>query len=415
LDGNGQFLWAKKIGDTTGVNSIYIQDMKWLPNGHLSLIGDFNGTLDFDPGVNSVVLNSGSSYTRHGYIAEYDASGNFIDVKQLKGDWCSVFSMYTDSNNLHYVMYYYDDTLNLSFNTTTNQKIATGQYGNRGFAKFDANYNLLWNKDLDTNLFVRSIVPVNSSSFYVMSNFYGATTLNNGLNTSSVGFSDIAVDKWDQNGNVQWTKVVNGAGANEGLDLKMFDNHLYLLYISEDSTHFSTGIPSAIHSDNINMALSLFDNSFQHVSTATFDSDSSNYTFSSELLFDGSQALFKMYITGQTDVDPTPLNQLVSPAYGNNNPAVMVRLNAATLSSVPYVASLSQLKIYPNPTHNVLTVDAQESDYSVAVYNFLGQEVLTKIFKATNQTIDVQQLPIGLYTILLSSKERTSSATFEKN
>jgi hypothetical protein len=414
LDANGQFLWAKKIGDTTGVNSIYIQDMKWLPNGHLSLIGDFNGTLDFDPGVNSVVLNSGSPYTRHGYIAEYDASGNFIDVKQLKGDWCSVFSMYTDSNNLHYVMYYYDDTLNLSFNTTTNQKIATGEYGNRGLAKFDANYNLLWNKDLDTNLFVRSIVPVNSSSFYVMSNFYGTTTLNNGLNTSSVGFSDIAVDKWDQNGNVQWTKVVNGAGANEGLDLKMFDNHLYLLYTNEDSTHFSTGIPSAIHSDNINMALSLFDNSFQHISTATFDSDSSNYTFNSELLFDGSQALFKMYITGQTEVDPTPLSQLVSPAYGNNNPAVMVRLNATTLTSVNSLSSVAPLHIYPNPTHDALTVDSQERDYTVSVCNFLGQELIKRNYKSTNRSIDVHHLSDGIYTISLISNGKLLSTTFEK-
>jgi hypothetical protein len=144
--------------------------MQWLPNGNISLIGNFNGMLDFDPSTNINILNTGSPYTRHGYSLELDAAGNFIQVKQLSGNYASLQYMYTDNASNHYVIYYYDDTVNVSFSASNNLKIATANFGNYGFAKFDANYNLMWDKNIDTNIYPTCITQIDNSSFSISVN-----------------------------------------------------------------------------------------------------------------------------------------------------------------------------------------------------------------------------------------------------
>ena len=76
-DATGQLAWAKNLPYQP--SSIDVT-----PNGKIGLIGNFQGTKDFDlgSGINQLTANSGDEI----FIATYDADAQLIWVKQLDGD-----------------------------------------------------------------------------------------------------------------------------------------------------------------------------------------------------------------------------------------------------------------------------------------------------------------------------------------
>ncbi len=80
LDSNGNFLWAKDLGDSLNADgkSLYLDSAS-----NIYITGSFKGTVDFDPGPDSNMITS------HGlediYIEKLDEYGNFIWVKQMGG------------------------------------------------------------------------------------------------------------------------------------------------------------------------------------------------------------------------------------------------------------------------------------------------------------------------------------------
>ena len=58
----------------------------------------------------------------------------------------------------------------------------------------------------------------------------------------------------------------------------------------------------------------------------------------------------------------------------------------------------AQLKVYPNPTNNLVTIEA-ESMTEVLVYNIIGQCVLRKEIAGNQATIDLQHVSEGLYLL----------------
>ncbi|UKB81209.1 T9SS type A sorting domain-containing protein [Chryseobacterium sp. MEBOG07] len=62
-----------------------------------------------------------------------------------------------------------------------------------------------------------------------------------------------------------------------------------------------------------------------------------------------------------------------------------------------------QLKIYPNPVQDILTISFDQKILLVAVYNAAGQEVLTKAINDMKGTIDVSGLVSGAYLIKVNA------------
>ena len=79
-DVNGNYIWAKAI---TGTNDVSVNSITMDNSNNIYLSGYFRGTADFDPSasVSSLTCTVGID----GYFAKYDANGNLIFVKQLKG------------------------------------------------------------------------------------------------------------------------------------------------------------------------------------------------------------------------------------------------------------------------------------------------------------------------------------------
>jgi hypothetical protein len=72
----------------------------------------------------------------------------------------------------------------------------------------------------------------------------------------------------------------------------------------------------------------------------------------------------------------------------------------------------NSLKIFPNPTEDILFIKGNKNLMSVSIYNMLGKEVLSKM---NTNNIDVKVLPKGVYIIKISDDVGQINRKFIKN
>jgi hypothetical protein len=75
----------------------------------------------------------------------------------------------------------------------------------------------------------------------------------------------------------------------------------------------------------------------------------------------------------------------------------------------------SNVRLYPNPTSTSLTIEAKDAIESIAIYNVLGQEVMSKNPMSNSMTMDVSNLQNGLYFVNSTIEGKTSTTKFIKN
>lgn len=70
---------------------------------------------------------------------------------------------------------------------------------------------------------------------------------------------------------------------------------------------------------------------------------------------------------------------------------------------------LSGLKVYPNPVKNILNFSNEHKITGVTVYNFLGQQVMTKSFQINESEIDLSSLTSGTYFVTVQSENKVKT------
>jgi hypothetical protein len=75
---------------------------------------------------------------------------------------------------------------------------------------------------------------------------------------------------------------------------------------------------------------------------------------------------------------------------------------------------LTSFRIYPNPTSNILNIEAGAAIQSIAVYNVLGQEVMNRAANEATMSLDVSGLNSGIYVIKTMIDGNVSSTKFIK-
>ncbi|PHS63303.1 MAG: hypothetical protein COB12_09775 [Flavobacterium sp.] len=96
LDSDGEFIWAKSIGST---NPDYGNSISIDTEENIFVVGNFNGTVDFDPGAGVSELTStiGSDDT---FILELDVDGDYVWAYSLgETNWNSGPAITTDSDD----------------------------------------------------------------------------------------------------------------------------------------------------------------------------------------------------------------------------------------------------------------------------------------------------------------------------
>ena len=72
--------------------------------------------------------------------------------------------------------------------------------------------------------------------------------------------------------------------------------------------------------------------------------------------------------------------------------------------------------MYPNPTNNIVTVDVNNlTNAKLQVLDITGKILRNQVLNTSSNTVDVQQLPSGMYLFKFSSNEGTATSKIVKN
>jgi hypothetical protein len=205
-DSNGNFVYAKNIKPT--ITNIINNE-----TDGIYLTGNFSGTNDFDPSTG--VVNQFSVLT-NGFIAKYDTTGAYVNVKPIGGNKMSNFTVNlisTDGVGNIYRVGQLSATTDLdpSSNTfNTSSPSGPGIF----ISKYTPNGSFIWGQTIPGSFGT-------SLSVFVMNTDTNGNTYVIGRADSN-GVISMYLLKYDTNGNNLWTKQINGAiGASRRI---VFDN-----------------------------------------------------------------------------------------------------------------------------------------------------------------------------------------------
>jgi hypothetical protein len=141
---SGNYVWAKVLYGSVGFSNSLSAD----PLGNIYIAGVFtNSSLDFDPGLGVVNLNTGSSGA--GFFAKYDSTGAYLLAKALVGGAAGIQSITKNGQGKIFIAGQFGGgttDFDPGPNTVTLTSVAIG--ADVVFAKYDAAGNYIWAKQI---------------------------------------------------------------------------------------------------------------------------------------------------------------------------------------------------------------------------------------------------------------------------
>jgi hypothetical protein len=124
------------------------------------------------------------------------------------------------------------------------------------------------------------------------------------------------------------------------------------------------------------------------------------------------------YFTGLGFVSTNFFQWKVSPFADSVDNAGFVYIDNILLTTTSVLSNsnftASKVKLYPNPTSNVLNIESLGTIQTISVYNVLGQEVINKALNSASTSLDVSSLNSGIYVVKTVVDGVTSSTKFIK-
>ncbi|HRD39148.1 MAG TPA: T9SS type A sorting domain-containing protein, partial [Bacteroidia bacterium] len=197
LDVNGDFVWAKEIGNNV---SVYSHALCLDKSKNVYVSGYFNYTVDFDPGPTSYTLSSGLG--DDAFMLKLDPNGNFVWAKQFAANYpyfCIARSMKSDKDNNLFILCDFEGTVNLDPGIN-NISVISNSISDILVSKLDSNGVFIWAKHMGGTLSdkARSIDVAKDGSIYSTGSFNGTCDYDPGSGVSNItsnGGTDIFIHK----------------------------------------------------------------------------------------------------------------------------------------------------------------------------------------------------------------------------
>jgi hypothetical protein len=211
------FEWAKKIGSSTGYdlgNAAAVD-----AHGNLYAAGNFEGTVDFDPGPAVANLTTVGS-SREVFIQKWGPAGNYLWAKRVGGpDIAWADDLVLDAANNVYVMGTFGGTSDFDPGPGVFNLTAINGGASIFFLKLDVNGNFVWARSLDNEATggCRSIAVDSVGNLFAVGRWFGTVDFDMGpstVNRTSAGSADMYVMKLNSNGNFAWVKTIGGTGSD---------------------------------------------------------------------------------------------------------------------------------------------------------------------------------------------------------
>ncbi|MBC7861502.1 MAG: SBBP repeat-containing protein, partial [Bacteroidia bacterium] len=224
LNAAGNFVWALKMGGTTGDQA---NGIAFDAAGNIYTTGTFHGTVDFDPGAG--VANLSNAAGGDVFVSKLTAAGSYVWVKQFGGNSNDHIGndISVDTSGNVYTTGQFEGIVDFDPGT------GTANLGNSSgsltyfISKLDSSGNYVWAKQIgNTSSVVLGLALATTPSGDVYTTgYYNSSSLDFDPGTGSVllssGNYDIFINKFTAAGNFAWAKKMGGANNDEGLGLTL--------------------------------------------------------------------------------------------------------------------------------------------------------------------------------------------------
>ncbi len=418
LDVNGQFKWARSMGNASNQGGLKITTD---PDGNVCIAGGFDGSLDFDPGAGTCVLNATEFDI---FVAKLDADGDFIWARKMGGIWSDgASSITTDASGNIYTTGSFLDKVDFDPGAGT-YYLNCDKESDVFILKLDAAGNFGWARSLSGKSFDGgcSIAIDGNGDIYIGGQF--SVEVDFDPDTSSTFFMtgagqiDLFVLKLDAGGNFIWARNMGGLGWDLGRDIALDNSgNVYFTGSFQGVVDFDPD-PSTTFNLNSGSWNAIYilklDNSgnfvwAQKMGSAVIQTEH----YGRSIALDGSG---NIYVTGtlQASVDFDPGPKTFNLQSGGGTDIFICKLYKDSISNIP---SLQNIGLQPNPTSGKLNIVVSNptSDNRIELYNSLGVLILTKTDLSTYNTIELGDEANGLYWVrVMSADEVVSTMTIIK-
>jgi hypothetical protein len=408
LDANGNFVWAQGFGSAfADVGKSVALDV----NGNVYFTGSFSGTVDFDSGPATNTLNSPGGLDA--FICRLDNSGNFIWAKSI-GNNCTEegMSITVDGSGNIYTAGRFECATDFDPGPGTTTITGLG-YNDIFVLKLDPNGNYIWAKSIagSDNDVCYSITTDNSGNVYTTGHFRGTPDFDPGVGTYTLtasGQTDFFISKLDINGDFVWARTIGGSGVDVGHDIIVdASGNSYLTGDFQNTVDFDPGTSVYNLGTTGGCFISKYDANGNFVWAKSMYSTNIGGV---SLAFNLAGA--KIYIAGNfsstCDFNPPFGTNLTS----SGSLDVFVTEYSST-NSIEKFNSLSDIKIYPNPSSNEIYFEGKTNEIkSIEINDVIGKNV-----KSYNNvsSIDISSLSNGIYFLHIKTDKGDFNKKFIKN
>lgn len=222
LDKNGDFVWAKTIGSSTFDDGWHIAvDVA----ANVYTTGYFEGTVDFNPGVNTYNLTSAGN--EDVFICKLNSDGGFVWARAMGGTDGDVgLGIAVDTSKNVYSIGVFNGTADFNPEGTKTYNLTSAGGGDVFISKLDANGNFVWARAMNGPApdYGNQITLDSSGNIYSVGWFQDTVDFDPGVdsyNLTSAGGPDIFVSKLDNEGNFIWAKAMGGTQGEQGEDISV--------------------------------------------------------------------------------------------------------------------------------------------------------------------------------------------------
>ncbi|MGH1337158.1 MAG: T9SS type A sorting domain-containing protein [Aureispira sp.] len=254
LDVNGNFVWAKRMGNAS---RDVIKTIKVDASGNLHTTGYFLGTLDLDPGAGTQNFTAAGA-SADTYIQKLDNNGDLIWAKQLKGSgsYNRPAKLSLDASGNIYTTGVFAGVMDADPSTAVFNLIPQGTQ-DVFIHKLNANGDFIWAKHLEGNTIVdaKSIDVDAQGNVYTVGYFRDSIDLdpNSTVPMATNGRNDVFIQQLDSMGNFVWGYTMGSTNFDYGEDIHVSTNgdiHVTGYFRDTIMVHLASGMTTLASQGN---------------------------------------------------------------------------------------------------------------------------------------------------------------------
>ncbi|MCF8374032.1 MAG: T9SS type A sorting domain-containing protein [Bacteroidales bacterium] len=474
LDPLGNLLWIKSMGGSSGDSGM---DICMDNAGHLYMIGDYNGTVDFDPFVGGFPMTSNGSYDM--YIQKFNSFYEVVTVcdsyTSSNGIVWSAPGLYADTltNSLGGDSIVYVDLSIVSSSVSTINPSTCTSYispsGNYIWSQSGTYHDTIQNSlgcdsIVTVNLLVNSstyseIYPVVCDSYISPSGNYNwsqpgvyndtiqnasgcdsiiTVNLSVAYSTTSVIYPVVCDSYLSPSGNFTWNQtgiytdiLQNAMGCDSIITVNLTVDHstFYTIYPTVCEPYLSPSgsyvwSQSGLYTDTLISYLGC--DSIISINLTVISIDTSVLIIGDSLFVIESPASYQ-WLDCNNNFAPIPVAYFqyfvptISGSYAaqiyNGTCFDTTACVTIVLLSTPSILDIEEISLFPNPVNDEITIDFKNpiSETQISVYNLTGQMVFSQVnFSGTNFNLNTKSYDAGIYFLKISNWENALHLKFVK-